>query len=227
MASVRPSLAPGASSRAPAAMPRSRLAGLSPIWIRREISVRPCCEHFVVLSPDASMAMVVAADRDRCGAWDMKILIFGGTGFVGLNIAAALLARGHAVTLFDRANLPAAAQHDFAGYREALTVVRGDITDRQAVMDVVAGGHDAIVLGAAITAGPAREAADPELVMQVNLLAQLPVLVAARHALLDEEMACDPESLYAITKFASERVAARLAALWHFDIVSVRLSSVF
>ena len=49
----------------------------------------------------------------------------------------------------------------------------------------------------------------------------------AQHALLDEETACDPESLYAIIKFASERVAARLAALWHLDIVSVRLSSVF
>jgi UDP-glucose 4-epimerase len=32
----------------------------------------------------------------------LKILIFGGTGFVGINIAAALLARGHRVTLFDR-----------------------------------------------------------------------------------------------------------------------------
>jgi UDP-glucose 4-epimerase len=179
----------------------------------------------------------------------MRVLIFGGTGFVGLNIAAALLARGHAVTLFDRAKLPAAAQQDFAGYGEALTVVQGDVTDRRAVMDVVAGGHDAIVLGAAITAGPARDAADPESIMQVNLLAQLPVLVAARrsgvmrvinlssasaygdagsrHALLDEETACDPVSLYAISKFASERVAARLAALWHFDIVSVRLSGVF
>ena len=91
----------------------------------------------------------------------MRVLIFGGTGFVGLNIAAALLGRGHAVTLFDRAKLPAAAQQDFAGCSEALTVVQGDVTDRQAVMDVVAGGHDAIVLGAAITAGPARDAADP------------------------------------------------------------------
>jgi UDP-glucose 4-epimerase len=179
----------------------------------------------------------------------MRVLIFGGTGFVGLNIASALLARGHAVTLFDRAKLPAAAQQEFAGYGEALTVVQGDVTDRQAVIDVVASGHDAIVLGAAITAGAARDAADPEAIMQVNLLAQLPVLVAARssgvmrvinlssasaygaagsrHAVLDEETACDPVSLYAISKFASERVAARLAALWHFDIVSVRLSGVF
>src|SRR3981189_1200677 len=249
MASVWRSLVPAASSRVPAAMQRSRLADLSPIWIRPGISVRPVCEYFIILAADGSTAVVVVADRDRRRGRDMKILIFGGTGFVGLNIAAALLARGHAVILFDRANLPAAAQHDFAGYGDGLTVIQGDVTDRQAVMDVVAGGHDVIVFGAAITAGPARDAADPELIMQVNLLAQLPVLVAARrsgvvrivnlssaaaygaagsrHALLDEETACDPVSLYAISKFASERVAARLAALWHLDIVSVRLSGVF
>src|SRR5437868_3724064 len=48
-----------------------------------------------------------------------------------------------------------------------------------------------------------------------------------RHRLLDEEMACDPVSLYAVTKFASESVAARLCALWQADVISVRLSAVF
>ena len=48
-----------------------------------------------------------------------------------------------------------------------------------------------------------------------------------RHALLDEGLPCEPISLYAITKFASERVAARLADLWQVDIISVRLSGVF
>ncbi len=179
----------------------------------------------------------------------MKILIFGGTGFVGINIAAALLARGYRVTLFDRSALPRAAQQVFGSYGELLTVVQGDITEPNSVENVIAGGYDAIVLGAAITAGPAREAADPQSILQVNLLAQVPILMAARrgrvarivnlssaaaygaaafrHALLDEETACDPVSLYAITKYASEKVAARLAALWQSDIVSVRLSGVF
>ena len=49
----------------------------------------------------------------------MKILVFGGAGFVGLNIAAALLARGHAVTLFDRAGLPPDARKDFAVSRRS------------------------------------------------------------------------------------------------------------
>lgn len=179
----------------------------------------------------------------------MNILIFGGTGFVGINIASALLARGHAVTLFDRGALPRAAVQDFARFGDALNVFEGDITEAHTVEAVVARGFDAIILGAAITAGPAREAADPQSILSVNLMAQLPVLMAAhrgratriinlssgsaygaaafRHALLDEEIPCEPVSLYAITKFASERVAARLAALWQADIISVRLSGVF
>lgn len=179
----------------------------------------------------------------------MKILVFGGTGFVGLNIATALLARGHAVTLFDRAALPPAAARDFAPDAERLTTIQGDITDQEAVEQAIAAGYDAIILGAAITAGPEREAKDPETILRVNLLAQTPILAAARragvkriinlssaaaygasafrNAVLDEETACDPVSLYAITKVASEKVAVRMAGLWQSDIISVRLSAVF
>ena len=179
----------------------------------------------------------------------MRILIFGGAGFVGLNIAATLLARGHAVTLFDRVALPPAARKIFAPHVDRLTAIHGDVTDRQAVEQVIAAGYQAIILGAAITAGPERDAADPETILRVNLLAQLPILTAARangveriinlssgaaygtnafrNMPLEEETACDPVSLYAITKFASEKVAARLAALWQCEIISVRLSAVF
>ena len=179
----------------------------------------------------------------------MRVLLFGGAGFVGLNIAAALLARGHAVTLFDRADLPAAAEKAFARHADRLTTIRGDITDREMVERVIAAGHETVILGAAITAGPEREAADPETILRVNLLAQLSAMSAARRVgvariinlssaaaygtsafrsvPLDEETACDPVTLYAITKFAAEKVAARLAALWRCDIVSVRLSAVF
>src|SRR5215218_566534 len=102
----------------------------------------------------------------------MKILVFGGTGFVGLNIAEALLARGHAVTLFDRARLPPAATKEFASCGDRLKFVQGDITDKQAVEQVVGTGYDTFVLGAAITAGPEREAKDAETILRVNLLAQ-------------------------------------------------------
>jgi UDP-glucose 4-epimerase len=179
----------------------------------------------------------------------MKILVFGGTGFVGLNIAEALLKRGHVVTLFDRSGLPPAAQLAFADYGDRLSVIDGDVLDRTLIDSVVTAGFDAIVLGATITASTERDAADPESILQVNLMAQTPILAVARrhgvkrvinlssagaygtsafkYPLLDEELPCDPVSLYAITKFASEKVAARLAALWQTDFISVRLSAVF
>jgi UDP-glucose 4-epimerase len=179
----------------------------------------------------------------------MNILVFGGTGFVGLNIAEVLLSRGHSVVLFDRAGLPTAAQRAFGDHVDRLNVVAGDILDHALVDSVIAADVDAIVLGAAITANAARDTADPATILQINLLAQTPVLEAARrhgvkrvinlssagaygeaayrHKLLDEEVACDPVSLYAITKFASERVATRLGALWQCDFLNVRLSGVF
>jgi len=179
----------------------------------------------------------------------MKVTIVGGAGFVGLNIAQYLLARGDEVTLFDCADLPVAARRDFAPHGERLRVLRGDAVDRAAVEAAIEAGTDALVLGAAITAGVARDAAEPERILAVNLLAQIPMLEAARrknlrrvvnlssgsaygasgqrYQILDETTPCDPQSLYAITKFASERVAARLADLWQTDVISVRLSAVF
>ncbi|CCD87544.1 putative UDP-glucose 4-epimerase [Bradyrhizobium sp. ORS 285] len=179
----------------------------------------------------------------------MHVLIFGGAGFVGLNIAQGLLERGHAVTVFDAAPLPNAAQLAFAPYGERLQVITGDVTDAGAVAAAVGAGCDAVVMGAAITAGPERDASDPERILAVNLLAQVPILRAARSsdvrrvinlssaasygasgqrfAVLEETTPCEPVSLYAITKFTSERVAARLSDLWKTDVISVRLSAVF
>src|SRR5260370_41208414 len=109
----------------------------------------------------------------------MRALTLGGTGSVGLKIAAALPARGQAVTVFGRAALPPAAEKDFARYADRLTTIQGDVTDRQAVEAAIAAGCEAIILGAAVTAGPERDAADPETILRVNRLAQPPILIEA------------------------------------------------
>ncbi|WP_407184098.1 NAD-dependent epimerase/dehydratase family protein [Bradyrhizobium centrosematis] len=179
----------------------------------------------------------------------MKIVIFGGTGFVGLNLAEVLLARGHEVTLHDRAPLPPAAQRSMADHHERLKVVLGDVTDAEAIDALIAEGCDAIVLGAAVTAGDELERASPARVLEINVMAQIPILQAAiRHgvrrlvnlssasaygpaghrvSVLDEETPCDPVSFYAISKFTSERSVARHAELFGGDFLSVRLSAVF
>lgn len=179
----------------------------------------------------------------------MKIVIFGGTGFVGLNLAEALLTRGHHVTLYDRAQLPPAAQRSLADYKARLKVVQGDITDAEAIDALIAEGVDAIVLGAAITAGDELERASTARVLQINVMAQIPILLSAiRHGVrrvvnlssasaygatgarvdvLNEETPCDPVSFYAISKFTSERSVARHAELFGGDFLSVRLSALF
>lgn len=170
------------------------------------------------------------------------ILLTGGAGFVGLNVAEQLLARGEEVVLFDLKPPPAA----FAGNA---TVVHGDVSDSQAVERVFA-KHPAnrVIHAAAVTAGVERDAREPRRIAEVNFIGTLNVLEAARkhkvrrfvHAStgalygaagvgvgepLDEERHRPvPESMYGITKYAAERSCLRLAALWGLDVRIGRLA---
>jgi UDP-glucose 4-epimerase len=63
----------------------------------------------------------------------MNVTIVGGAGFIGLNLARHLLDRGDAVTLFDRAELPAAARRACAPHEKRLRLLQGDVTDRASV----------------------------------------------------------------------------------------------
>lgn len=178
-----------------------------------------------------------------------KTLVFGGAGFVGLNIAERLLAEGEAVVLFDRLPLPAAATATFAALPGSLEVLQGDVTDLDAVTRAMTYEVDTVVLGSAVTADAARETRDPETILQINLMALTPILRAARDAdvrrvinlssaaaygraamgaaSVDEDTPPQPTGLYGITKFGSEMIGGRLADLWSLDFVSLRLSGVF
>jgi 3beta-hydroxy-delta5-steroid dehydrogenase/steroid delta-isomerase len=62
-----------------------------------------------------------------------RVLVSGGSGFVGANLVTTLLDRGYHVRSFDRAPSPLPA-------RSGLEVLQGDICDR----DIVAGAVDGI-----------------------------------------------------------------------------------
>lgn len=71
----------------------------------------------------------------------MRILVTGGGGFLGQTLCRLLVARGHAVTSFNRGHYPAL---DVLGVRQ----VRGDLADPEAVLRA-AQGADAIFHNAA------------------------------------------------------------------------------
>jgi nucleoside-diphosphate-sugar epimerase len=181
------------------------------------------------------------------------ILITGGAGFVGLNVTEALLARGDHVVVFGReAALPDPAPAIFARLPGRLTVIQGDVADAAALGAVFRAHRIGAVLPfAAITAGPAREAADPAAVIDVNIKGVIATLAAARdagtvrrvilpssaavygesaytHPLLDEATTPPvPISLYGVTKYAVERAGLRLAAAWGLDAIAARIGATF
>ena len=180
----------------------------------------------------------------------MAILVTGGTGFVGLNLVEALLARGDSVVILSNGPLPQMAEPAFARLPGLLTTVAGDIRDARLVGDAVR-RHDIerIVHGAAITADHQREAHSPALILEVNLLGLVHILEAARDAgvlrvlligsaaaygrrlwqeqPLDEQASGDPDTLYAISKATSEQILWRLGDLYGMSVVVGRLATVF
>ncbi len=178
----------------------------------------------------------------------MSTLITGASGFVGLALTEALLAEGHDVMGLDQAPAPDAARACFAALPGVYRGVVGDVRDTAVVAGAMK-GVDRMVVLAAITAGPAREAAEPEAVIAVNVGA---VATAVRLAIgaglrrvvlassvavygaqadtpgpLMEEARCAPRTLYGITKYAAEAVAARLATQGGLDLVIARLGACF
>ncbi len=125
----------------------------------------------------------------------MRILITGGAGFIGCNLAAACVQAGHKVTLFDNLSRRGSAAN-LAWLQEtfgptAFEFVQGDIRDYPAILRAAA-GQEAIYHLAAQTA-VTTSVADPRTDFEINALGTFNVLEAARHA------AHDPVFIFAST----------------------------
>jgi D-erythronate 2-dehydrogenase len=105
----------------------------------------------------------------------MRVVVTGGCGFLGRRVAFELLGRGELeeIVLFDNAPsaLPFPEDH-------RLSVVIGDIADREAVQRVIAPGTHSVFHLAAVVSGQAE--ADTDLGYRVNLDGTRAVLDACR-----------------------------------------------
>src|SRR5699024_3558390 len=88
----------------------------------------------------------------------MKVLLTGGSGFVGLNVAERLLASGDDVVIFDSSAPLDKFVDGVSGLPGELHFTRGDVRDRRSLDEAIRRhGVERIVHGAAITAGMERE----------------------------------------------------------------------
>jgi UDP-glucose 4-epimerase len=172
-----------------------------------------------------------------------RILVTGGAGFIGSNVADVLVAAGHRVTVLDnlssgkRAQVPAAA-----------TFIEADVGSAEAAAVVREGTFDAIChLAAQIDVR--KSVSDPQFDARVNILGALNLLEAVRlggattrfifastgGAIYGdfvtppnvEDYPKDPESPYGIAKFAAELYIAYYARLHGVPTAVLRYANVY
>lgn len=175
------------------------------------------------------------------------ILVTGGSGFVGMAIAEALIKCGHKVVLFDMATSPFANRL----VSDRLQYVYGDLLDASALEGVALMGVTQIVHGAAVTPPESVSAAEARRVADINVNAASVVAEFAlaqgiarichlssvsvygpartdRDGCFDETASQpQPDTLYGQTKLKAERVLCAAAPGDDLRITNLRLGPVF
>ena len=174
-----------------------------------------------------------------------RVLVTGGAGFIGSNLAEVLLDLGNEVVCFD--NFSTGKRENIAGMegRKGFELVDGDIRDHAACARAAAGVE--YVFHEAALGSVVQSIEDPALSADVNITGFANVLCAARDAGAKRVVYASssavygdedglpqtegrigrPLSPYAITKLANELYAANFGELFGTETVGLRYFNVF
>jgi nucleoside-diphosphate-sugar epimerase len=172
-----------------------------------------------------------------------KYLVTGVAGFIGSNIAHALLSRGEQVRGID--NFSHGRRENLSGLEGKLDFREADITDFEAMRSACE-GMDYVLHQAALGSVP-RSIANPLASNHANVVGTLSVLQAARETGVKrviyagsssaygdtptlpkrEDMPSNPISPYAVSKYAGELYAQSFYKVLNVETVSLRYFNVF
>ena len=172
-----------------------------------------------------------------------RVLVTGGAGFIGSNLAEALVREGFYVRIVD--NLSTGKLENLEDIKEQVEFLEGDIRDIEMAMRA-AEGMDFVFHQAALPSVQ-RSIEDPISSAKVNIEGTLNMLMAARDkgvgrliyassssvygdspALPKEEgMPANPKSPYALSKFAGERYCQIFYEIYGLETVCLRYFNVF
>lgn len=175
----------------------------------------------------------------------MRILVTGGTGFIGAHLVRSLVQAGHQVVVLDHAPNPAALQ---SIDQASVEVVAGSVVDPHTVAAAINNFGVQRIVHLAYVLPPASEE-DPRLAIEVNCVGTTNIFEAALKAgvervvwtssmavygsaeiyagaVVDEESPVRPSTVYGGCKVAMERVADRYVARG-LDLVGLRFNLVY
>ena len=154
----------------------------------------------------------------------MKVLVFGGAGFLGSYVVDELVDRGHDVTIFDLIKSP------YVGKR--VPTVIGDIMDVGAVRSAVT-GHQ-IVYNFAGVADLNDSVDKPVETVALNVIGNLNILDASRQVDIDHFVYASSVyvfshrgAFYGASKKSSELIVEQYGEQYNMDYTIVRYGSVY
>lgn len=173
----------------------------------------------------------------------MNYLVTGGAGFIGSNIVAELLNRGHQVRVLD--NFATGRRQNLAPLLDKIELIEGDLRSYHIVREAVS-GMDFVLHQGALPSVP-RSIKDPITTNQVNVGGTLNILNAAVDAKVkrlvfassssiygdseklpkQEEMTPNPLSPYAVSKLAGEKYCQVFARIYNIHTIAFRYFNVF
>jgi UDP-glucose 4-epimerase len=170
-----------------------------------------------------------------------RVLVTGGAGFVGVNLAPVLADLGLATRCFDDFTTGRRADAEAASYDE---IVEGDVRDLRALTEATHGCTQVVHLAA--QAGVPTSVADPLADCDLNVRGTLHALLAARDAEVQgfvfasssaplgeitppahEGVVPRPTSPYGASKLAGEAYCSAFAGSYGVPTVALRFSNVY
>ena len=176
----------------------------------------------------------------------MKALVTGGAGFIGSNLADALVERGDEVTIVD--DLSTGKRENLDGAAAAAELVEADIRDAEAMREVVGRTRPEVVFHLAAQMDVRKSAADPAWDAGINVLGTINMLRASREAGVDrfvnastggaiygegkvipapEDHPQEPEAPYGQSKLAAEGYCELFCRLHGLSTTSLRFGNVY
>ena len=171
----------------------------------------------------------------------MKCLVTGGAGFIGSNLAEALLAEGNEVVVLDDFSM--GKMQNITGIKKKITLIKGDIRDEKTVFRA-ANGCGVIFNEAAASSSPMfmkelRKSVAINTDGFINILhaamkngskvvyASTSSIYANNKGSLKEEMQVTPPNFYSVTKLVNEHLAYVFSREYGLQTIGFRYMSVY